>query len=469
MRPGILWCSRARLAALAMLAAAPAETSAQTQARTPLRAVTLPNGLQVIVLQNPSVPLVTLNMVLRAGAFTQRTEADEGLPHFIEHALFRRGDNDGVSFDEMANKIDASWNGSTSTESVQYYMTLPSKNLSAGVELLAEMVRRPNFSKKVLDAERPIVRGELERRASEPLRLLYLESDMLLWQGAGWKEKNPGGNVLTLNMATPERLNELYKRYYVPNNAALIITGDVTDSLAIKVAEKAFGGWKKGPDPHAGAPPTAIAPLNAVASKVTTGDVKDVTILVRWHGPRTDTDEAATYAADVFAGLINQPLSGTQKRLVDAGLVEAVSFSYSTLRNVGPMELVARTTADRAVAATEALAAEIKRFTEPQYYTDDDLVLAKKFQRVAARFREESAVTSAHVIASFWSSASIDYYLGYDDKLESQTRADIQRFVSTFINGRPMVVSVLMGPDAWTPIARGMQSALRTFRVPVLP
>lgn len=468
MRPKTWWSSRVLVAA-AMMLAVPAPTSAQTDARSRLRTVTLPNGLQVIVLQNPSVPLVTLNMVFRAGAFTQRTESDEGLPHLIEHALFRRGEGDGMSFDEMASKIDATWNGRTDSESVQYYMTLPSKNLSAGVELLADMVRRPNFSKKVLEAERPIVRGELERRASEPLALLYMESDMMLWQGAGWKEKNPGGNVLTLNMATPERLNELYKRYYVPNNAALIITGDVSDSIAIKIADKAFGGWKKGPDPHAGAPPSAIAPLNAVASKVTTGDVKDVTIVVRWHGPRADKDEAATYAADVFAGLINQPLSGTQKRLVDAGLVEAVSFGYETLRNVGPMDLVVRTTADRAVQATDALVAEIKRFADPQYYSDDDLALAKKVQRVGARFREESAVTSAHVIASFWSSAGVDYYLGYDAKLEAQTRADIQRFVSTFITGRPMVVSVLMAPDAWTPIARDMQSALRSFRVPVVP
>ena len=72
MRPKTWWSSRVLVAA-AMMLAVPAPTSAQTDARSRLRTVTLPNGLQVIVLQNPSVPLVTLNMVFRAGAFTQRT------------------------------------------------------------------------------------------------------------------------------------------------------------------------------------------------------------------------------------------------------------------------------------------------------------------------------------------------------------------------------------------------------------
>lgn len=453
-----------RLCALILGAASP--LNAQTQLASAVRSTTLENGLQVIVVQNPTIPFVTLQMVFRAGSFTQTTAAEEGLPHLIEHMLFRRGDTRGDAFDEEASKIQASWNGTTNTESVQYYLTFPSTHLENGMELISNLIRKPTFSKQVLEAERPIVRGELERRASEPQGLLRTSSDMILWEGDGWRGKNPGGNILSLNAATPERLSDLYKRYYVPNNAALVVVGDVKDTVVFNLANKIFRGWKRGPDPLASLPPSPIAPLTGIKRKIITGDVKDVTVLVRWHGPSVGKDRAATYAADVFAGLVNQPLSGTQRRLVDGGLVESVAFRYLTLNHVGPIELMARTSADRAVAAIEALGAELKRLVQPDYFAADDLVLAKKLQHVSALFRLESGAATADMLAEFWGSAGLDYYVGYEKNLEAQTRDDIRRFVATYLAAKPMVVNVLVSADAWNQVGTGMQRALGAWTVP---
>ena len=452
----------------ALLVLAPLAASGQRAALDRMvHTRTLDNGLQVIVVKNATIPFATVEMVFRAGAFTHSSPAELGVPHLIEHLLFRQGDEGSEgSFERELNSIDGAGNGSTSDEAVSYYITFPSKHIVKGMELMSDLVRKPDFSKKAMDMERRIVRGELERKAAEPTFLLFLESDRLLWTDAGWARKNPGGNVLALNAATSDQLTRLYERYYVPNNAALIVAGDVSETQVFEVATKLFRGWKRGDDPIATLSPPVIPPLAAIRRGLVTAEVNDVTFLVRWQGPSVGKDRPATYAADVFAGLVNQPLSGTQRRLIDGGHFQSVGLSYGTRNYVGPIELWATTTPDRAVAAAAALGAELSKLVAPDYFTADDLVLAKKRQRIGAEYRLESAAGSAHSIADFWSSAGLDYYMGYVESLDAQTPDDVRRFVQTYLAGKPMAVNVLLSLPTRQAVGPALNSALAAWRVP---
>jgi len=449
--------------ALALTLSAPL-AGAQATNGDALSATVLDNGLQVVTIRNGSVPFVTTALVLRAGAFTQASPQQAGLPHLIEHLLFRT--SDAESFDERAAKIEADWNGATGPESVKYYLNFPARHLANGIELLADLVRRPRFTKEAIEAEGKIVRGELERRASDPDLLLMTTADMLLWQGPGWTAKNPGGNLIAVLQATPRDLEEMYRKYYVPNNALLIVAGDVTDTAVVRLARKSFGSWRSAPDPMASTPPPAVQPLADIQRKVVSGATKDVTLVVRWHGPSAGTQRGDTYAADVVAGLVNHPLSTTQQRLVDGGLVDDVWLSYDTRRYVGEIELTARTSPDRAAAAAAALGQELSRLVQPGYFTDDDLVLARKRQAVNAQFRAESAAGSAHVLGDFWTAADLDYYRTYHDSLNAQGRADVRRFVERYLQGKPMVVTVLIAADAWTTAYAPVERAISQWRAP---
>jgi len=446
------------------LLAGPASPMQRVRLDSIVQSTTLENGLQVIVLRNPSVPFVTVEMVFKAGAFTQQDQNHAGLPHLIEHLLFRSGD--AGAFDAAAAEIDAISNGVTDTESVRYYLTFPSKHLSQGLSLMADMIRKPKFTQDAIEAEGKVVRGELERRASEPDLLLLTEADALLWGEHAWTSKSAGGNLIAVNAAKPDQLRAMYDRFYVPNNAALIVTGDVTHTDVVALATKVFKGWKRGADPLATVRPPEIKPLKAIARKVFAASVKDVTFFVRWHGPSVGTDPGATYAADVFAGLVNQRVSGTQRRLVDGGIVDDVSLSYETLNHVGPIELMARTSVDRGAEAAKALGEEIVRLTAGDYFDEEDLAFAKKWQRVAAHFQLERAQTAAHIIASYWSTAGLDYYLGYGDALDAQTADDVRRFVSDYIAGRPMAVVVMVPEDGGRTLQTSIQRALNTWRAP---
>jgi zinc protease len=425
---------------LVALAIAGAAQSLPAQAKVARKE--LDNGLQVLVLSNPASAFTTVQMVFRAGANVQMTQEDAGMAHFLEHMLFRRGESGSIESD--LSKIDAYTNGSTDDESVMYYYTFPPKHLATAVEIMGKMIRRPTWSKGGLDNERPIVKGELERRASDPDFHLQTESEAALWGDQAWTTHSPGGNVVSLNAATIERLQKIYERYYVPNNGALIVSGPVKDTEVFDLATKAFGNWKKGADPFAAGDAPPVKPLTGIMRKVISGDVKDVTYLVRWHGPSAMKDPAHTHAADVFAGLVNQSISKAKKRLIDGGFVDDLSFSYSTYRGVGPITLSVRTSEDRASVATRIIGEELASIIRGDFFTEEDLLLAKKLEQVESHLRVESATVAADFLASFWTAGGLDYYAGYEAGLAAQTMDDVKKFAATYLTGKPYTVVVMI-------------------------
>lgn len=449
-----------RALALATSLILPAVVAAQPAPIQHVRSTTLDNGLEVIVVPNSTIPMVTLQLVVRAGAITQASEEEEGIPHLIEHILFRSGDR----FEERASRIEASWNGVTTSESVRYFLTFPSKHLETGVELVSDLVRKPQFSKDAIEAERKVVQGELERHATDPMSLLFTESEMLTWEGANWRPKNPGGNLFALNSATPDKLRALHARYYVPNNAALIVAGDVSDTAVFALANRVFRGWKRGTETTA--PTVEIAPLTGIKRKVVGGEVKDYTILVRWHGPSVGTDRSSTYAAKTFAGLVNQPLSGTHKRLVDGRFADAVDLDYEVATHVGPVTLAVTGPAHRAAAAVQAVGRELAMLVQPDYFSDEDLALAKTWRRVGDHFRFESASGSSHLLGDYWSAAGRDYYVTFADSVAAQRREDVQRFVNQYIKGKPMSVVVMLPPSIMRDSLPRVQRAVAAWRAP---
>jgi zinc protease len=127
---------------------------------------------------------------------------------------------------------------------------------------------------------------------------------------------------------------------------------------------------------------------------------------------------------------------------------------------------MAQTSADRALDAIRALGEELGRLVEPDYYSDDDLRLAKKFERTSDHYLFESSSSAAGLLADFWSSADLDYFRGYGDAIDRQDRASIDRYVQSYIKGKPMVVAVLVPQDGWAKMAAPLQAALGAWRIP---
>ena len=212
--------------------------------------------------------------------------------------------------------------------------------------------------------------------------------------------------------ATPERLKQIYEQFYVPNNAAVVITGDVATVDAFALAAKHFTRWKRAGDPFANLTLPPMPPLKAHRQVTVPLEATDVTLLVRWQGPRVREDPAGAYAADLFVAILNDPISAMQSRLLDTGLFQSVVMYSATRAHVGEVSLEAVTTADQLVAASAALRAEVAAFAGPGYVTAEALEIAKKRQEVQWAIAMEAPSGLAHFVGELWSVAGLDYARG---------------------------------------------------------
>jgi len=437
---------RATLLTLLAIGAAGATARPAMAQRATLERIThhdtLANGLEVIVVENHSVPLATVEVVVRAGAMIQQAE-DQGVPHLYEHMLFKgyRGSADR-DFIHTAAELKAAYNGGTSDETVSYYMFLPSSNVSGAIDVLADLVREPRFDNDELARERFVVLSEFQRDMSQPTFALSRAVDKRLW-GDGFIRKNTIGDQTALLTVTPDHLDEIFHRYYIPNNAALVVTGDVSAPAVFQMAHHAFDGWKRRPDPFAAHPVAPMPPLARSLAVVVTGDVSDVTIEIAWQGPGVRKQPDASYAADVLADLLNDDHSGFHRRLVDTGIFQSLTFGYNTLANTGPIVLRGVTTAQRLAGSLTVLAAELREMSDSGYFSATDLEIAKKRRAVSTELGLEEGIGLAQTVGYFWSVAGLDYHLGYVDNLSTRSLSDVRQFVQTYMTGKPFVIGAL--------------------------
>jgi zinc protease len=423
-----------------------------------VRQQVLDNGLEVIVVENRSVPLATIEVVVKNGSFTQE-DGEEGVPHLFEHMIFRgyRG-SDGGSFLDDAGTINAGYNGTTQEEHVTYYLTLPSRNLGRGMEILARAIRAPRFDQETLNRERQVVLGEYERQTSNPLWHLRNEMTKHLY-GSSFGRKNTIGSRESLTAATPELLNRIYQRYYVPNNTALLVTGDVEASEVFDLARQHWGGWQRREDPFRAHPIPAVPAVARDRSVTVQADVNDVVILLQWQGPSAGQDVNGTYAADVFSDVMNQPASTLQQRLVDSGLFQGLNVHYYTLDQNGPITISGTTTADKLRPALAALREEIEKFDDPGYFSDEELEVTKKQRIVETVFGLERTSELAHTMAFWWAVVGLEYYMGYVDAMAAQKAENLREYARRYIIGKPKVVGVLVSPQ----LSRQIEPVVQEF------
>jgi zinc protease len=409
----------------------------------------LANGLEVIVLEDHSVPLVTVELAVKNGSYTEPPELN-GLSHLYEHMFFKanRATLSGEEYLKTIDTLGIVYNGQTQEEVVNYYFTTTTPNFPVALRFMRDATRYPLFHEGQFERERAVVIGELDRHESNPFGFLQLEMNSRLFYKYP-SRKNPGGNRQTVSSATPEQMRLIQGRYYVPNNSAILVAGDVKPDEAFRIVEQLYGDWpRRERDPFEEFPPVEHPPLAKSEGHVIRQPVQNVIVNIGWHGPSIGKDNPATYAADVFSFILRQPDSRFQRALVDTGLVTGVNINYYTQRNVGPIQIFAQTTPDKARAAVRAIYNEVAHFNDADYYTDEQLETAKSLLESDDLFSREKLSEYTHVLSFWWASTGIDYFRGYHAALRRTSRADISRYVSTYIQGKPHVGLALMSEES---------------------
>ena len=423
--------------------------TAPAKAASDIASRVLSNGLEVVVFEDHSVPIVTIELAVRNGSFTEPPELN-GLSHLYEHMFFKanRAIANAEQYLQRIGQLGIAYNGETREEVVEYYFTTTSPNLRAAMNFMRDATRYPLFEEGEFERERKVVIGEIDRNESEPGFYLNREmNDRLFYKFPS--RKNALGNRQTVSGATTAMMRLIQGRYYVPNNSALVVTGDVQAEDIYKIAQEFFGDWpRREKDPFAEFPMVDHPPLLKSEGGIIKQPVTNVFLEIGWQGPSIGKDDAATYAADTFSFIMEQPDSRFQRNLVDSGLVNAVGIGYYTQRNTGPINIIAQTTPDKAKAALKAIYNEISHFNDKDYYTDEQLESAKALLEADDLYSREKFDEYAKTLGFWWSSTSIDYFRGYLGNLRRTSRADISRYVTTYIQGKPHVSLALISEQS---------------------
>ncbi|HEX8283672.1 MAG TPA: pitrilysin family protein [Pyrinomonadaceae bacterium] len=451
-------------------APAPAQSPAPLAEAAPFVNKVLPNGLELIVLEDHSVPLVTVELAVRNGSFTEPPELN-GLSHLYEHLFFKanRAALLGESYMREIDSLGVISNAETHEEVVNYYCTTTTPNFPVALRFMRDALVYPGFDdrwaaglragdpelyRRLREAverqfaqEREVVVGELDRHESNPYGEFLSEMNRRLFYKFP-SRKIPGGSRETVRAATTDMMRLIQERYYVPNNSALILTGDVKPADAFRVAEELFGEWKRrDKDPFEEFPLVEHPPLPKSEAAFVTKPVTNVVVQIGWQGPSIGRDDAATYAADVFSFILRQPNSRFQRALVDTGLATGVGFGYYTQRNVGPITLLLQTTPDKARAAVQAAYNEVAHFNDPNYFTDEELESAKALVEADDLYSREKLSEYSHTVSFWWSTTGLDYFRGYLKRLRATSRSDISRYVTTYVHGKPHVGLAMMSDE----------------------
>jgi zinc protease len=407
----------------------------------------LPNGLEVIVLEDHSVPLVTLELAVKNGSYTEPPELN-GLSHLFEHMFFKtnRAVANREDYLSLIGQMGIAYNGSTREEVVNYYFTTTSPYLRTALTYMRDSIRYPLFNEDEFERERQVVIGEIDRNESNPFYYLNREMNERLFYKYP-SRKMPLGNRQTVSSATTAMMRTIQQRYYVPNNSVLVLTGDVEPAEVFRVAQELFGDWPRAEDPFVKYPLVEHPPLTKSEGNVIKQPVQNVIIEIGWHGPSIGKDNAATYAADVFSFILRQPNSRFQRALVDTGLVTGIDLNYYTQRNIGPINIVAQTTPDKARAALRAIYAEVSHFNDKDYFTDEQLENAKALLEADDLYSREKLSEYAHTLSFWWASTGLEYFRGYLGNLRATSRSDINRYVTTYIQGKPHVGLVMISEE----------------------
>jgi len=438
-----------KLTLITMLLFATAFASAQPRLPENYFWKKLSNGLEVVVIENHKVPLATIEIAVRNGAYTEGPEYS-GLSHLFEHMFFKanRDYPDQEKFLKRTQELGAIWNGTTGDERVNYFFTFDKDSLDAGLNFMNSAIRFPIYRTEDMQKERPVVDGEFQRGESDPGFQIWYECQKKLW-GDLVTRKNPIGDHNVINTATPEKMMVIKGKYYHPNNSLLVICGDVKPEDAFAKAEKIFGSWEhSGFDPHQKYPIPEFAPLTSTQYFVKESSIAQTPyMLFFWQGPDTRKDSAATIAADVFSTILGLNSSKWQQALVDKGLATYAGVSYQTEKYVGPVNIYLLPNPLKLKECYEEVMKQIKMWTDNDYFTDDQLATAKNIlQRNFIRQTEKPSSLASQLTYN-WCSASFEYGTDLIQNYSKITRADIKRYLETYIVNRNYVAGTIINAE----------------------
>ncbi|HEX7341045.1 MAG TPA: pitrilysin family protein [Rhodanobacteraceae bacterium] len=421
-------------------AAAPASAT-QTQHGNVLRA-TLHNGLEVVIVADKLSPTVTTQITYKTGGY----EAPKGFPgtaHALEHMMFRNIKGlTGAQLNELTGKMGAENNAFTTEDGTQYFFVAPAQYADLLLKIESLRMRGALLTKKDWSLEKGAIEQEVSRDISSPDELAYQQAQKIVFAGTGYAAGALGTRP-SFDKTTHAILEGFYNKWYQPNNALLVVAGDVDPEATLTKIKQLFGDIPRAELPTR--KPAVFKPFKSQTIAKTTPDATgSVEFIYRFPGQRSQDYAALQVLMDVLNNARSQlsDLAAQGKVLsADAG---AQSFAHG---GMGIIE-VGFPKGGSAKTAQVHLQAVVDNLLK--HGVSADLVAAAKRQAASDYEFSKNSLTG---LAQSWSQAIA--WQGVDSPKDAQTLiqaitpAEVDRVARKYLTHDQRVTIVL------TPSANG--------------
>ena len=435
-------------AATPAAAPAPAAATGAADADPNVLRATLPNGLRVIIVRNTLAPVVATSVNYLVGS----DEAPAGFPgtaHAQEHMMFRG--SPGLSTEQLANisaVMGGDFNANTRESLTQYLFTVPAEDLDVALHIEALRMQGVLDTRSGWDQERGAIEQEVAQDLSNPGYVLYAKMRSLMFSGTVYAHDALGTRA-SFDKTTAAMLHGFHDAWYAPNNALLVIVGDIELQSTLAQVRELFGAIKSKPLPAR--PVLHLRPLRAQSFSVDT-DQPVGTQMIALRTPGLDSPDFP--ALEVLSDVLSShrfDLYG----LVPQGKALDAEFSLDPLPQAG---LAYAEVSFPAGADPKALEREVRSILKAvaRDGVPPELVEAAKLhERSEAEFQKNSIAGAASV----WSDAVALYGLKSpeDDlaRIEKVTVADVNRVARQYLDLDHAVSAFMLPHGSGRPVAAG--------------
>jgi len=427
----------------------PPATPRSVQFPTPVEK-TLANGLRVIVVERAGAPLVAGQLLIKNGGEADPSEL-AGLSNMVADLITKGTEKRSAT--EIAEAVEAlggSLDSSARWDASRVGVNVISSKVGPALEILADVVRRPTFKEDEIERLRQQTLDDLIVELGEPSAIARYVASRVVFGDTPYG-KPLGGTTESIARISRNDIIQFHGRYYRPDNAILVLGGDIKAANAFRLAQQYFGDWKK---PDNALPPVAAVPLKAAAEPrvivVDKPDAGQAAVLVTRVGiNRRDPD--------YFVGIVtNSVLSGYSGRLnqeirIKRGLSYGAGSSLDARREVGPFSASAQTKNLSAAQVAELLMREVGRLSlEPV----PDIEMTPRKAVVVGNFAR-NLETAAGLVAQSGSLAlygiSFDEINRYIGNVEKVTAQDLQRFSANRLGAKETNIVIVGNAKEFLP------------------
>lgn len=279
----------------------------------------LDNGLKVIIHPDPSTPLVALNLLYNVGARDEHPEKT-GFAHLFEHLMFG-GSIHIPNFDQPLQNAGGENNAFTTNDLTNYYLTLPKENIETGFWLESDRMLCLDFSQHSLDLQKHVVIEEYKQRyLNQPYGDVWLLMSPLAYKLHPYRWPTIGKNIRHIEEAALDDVKHFFFNHYAPNNAILVIAGNIERKKAQTLTKRWFSGIEKRTVPERNLPEEPVQ--RSERRKTVQRDVPYNAIYKAFHMCRRS--DADFYASDIISDIL---ASGKSSRLYQHLVQEQRLFS----------------------------------------------------------------------------------------------------------------------------------------------